>query len=39
MRGICDENIIIPSNDTPRVQEMHILVGHIICQAVDNQIK
>ena len=36
MRGICDENIIIPSNNTPRVQEMHILVGHIICQAVDN---
>ncbi|HIE01407.1 MAG TPA: phosphoheptose isomerase, partial [Thiotrichaceae bacterium] len=27
---------IIPSNDTPRIQEMHILIGHIVCQAVDD---
>ena len=32
----CDINIIVPSNNTPRVQEMHILIGHIICQAVDD---
>ncbi|PSM51715.1 sedoheptulose 7-phosphate isomerase [Campylobacter blaseri] len=36
MNEICDLNIVIPSNDTPRIQEMHILIGHIICQAVDN---
>ncbi|MCB0731085.1 MAG: D-sedoheptulose 7-phosphate isomerase [Ignavibacteriae bacterium] len=35
--GNCDLNLIVPSNDTPRVQEMHILVGHIICQVVDNE--
>jgi D-sedoheptulose 7-phosphate isomerase len=29
------ENIIIPSNDTARIQEMHILIGHIICQIID----
>jgi len=32
----CDLNIVIPSNDTARIQEMHILIGHIICQAVDD---
>lgn len=36
MNGICDLNIIIPSNATARIQEMHILIGHIMCQAVDN---
>ncbi len=36
MSEISDVNIVIPSNDTPRIQEMHILIGHIICQSVDN---
>lgn len=35
----CDLNIVIPSNDTPRVQEMHILIGHIMCQVVDEHYK
>ena len=35
MNGICDLNIIIPSNVTARIQEMHILIGHILCKAVD----
>ena len=26
---ICDINLIVPSEDTPRIQEMHILIGHI----------
>ena len=25
-----------PSIDTPRIQEMHILIGHIICEIIDN---
>ena len=29
--------IEIPSTHTPRVQECHILIGHIICEIVDNQ--
>ncbi len=37
MNEVCDINIVVPSNDTPRIQEMHILIGHIICQAVDNE--
>lgn len=36
MNGRCDLNVIVPSNDTPRVQEMHILIGHTICQVIDN---
>lgn len=36
MNDVCDLNLIIPSEDTPRIQEMHILVGHILCQAVDD---
>ncbi len=36
MSKICDANIIIPSSNTPRIQEMHIMIGHIICQAVDD---
>jgi len=37
MNEVCDINIVVPSNDTPRIQEMHILIGHIICQSVDNE--
>jgi D-sedoheptulose 7-phosphate isomerase len=35
MNGLCDMNIVVPSNTTARIQEMHILIGHIMCQAVD----
>ena len=36
MNEMCDLNIIIPSTDTPRIQEMHMLIAHIICQGVDD---
>jgi len=36
MNRICHLNLVVPSDDTPRIQEMHILIGHILCQAVDN---
>ncbi|CAA6811450.1 MAG: Phosphoheptose isomerase 1 (EC [uncultured Sulfurovum sp.] len=36
MNRICHLNLVIPSDDTPRIQEMHILIGHILCQAVDD---
>jgi D-sedoheptulose 7-phosphate isomerase len=35
MKSISDHLINIPSADTPRIQESHILVGHIICQLVE----
>jgi len=36
MNSACDLNLVVPSDDTPRIQEMHILIGHILCQAVDD---
>jgi D-sedoheptulose 7-phosphate isomerase len=33
---LCDIVISVPSSHTPRVQEMHGLVIHIICELVDN---
>jgi len=35
---ICDINIIVPSEDTARIQEMHILIGHTICHLIDQKI-
>jgi D-sedoheptulose 7-phosphate isomerase len=36
MNNLCDLNIIVDSDTTARIQEMHILIGHIFCKAVDN---
>ena len=36
MNELCELNIIIPSNITARIQEMHILIGHILCKSVDD---
>lgn len=38
MKDLGDYLINIPSNDTPRIQESHILVGHIICELVEANI-
>lgn len=35
MQNICDFLINIPSNDTPRIQESHIMIGHIWCEQVE----
>lgn len=31
----CTYKLNVPSDDTPRIQEAHILIGHIICEAVE----
>ena len=31
LRDLCDYCICVPSNDTPRVQEAHMLIGHTLC--------
>lgn len=38
MREYCDYILDMPSSDTPRIQEAHILVGHIICELVESEI-
>jgi len=35
MKNYADYLINVPSNDTPRVQEAHILIGHIICELIE----
>ncbi|MFC4211146.1 D-sedoheptulose 7-phosphate isomerase [Pedobacter lithocola] len=36
MNNLCDINIVIPEQNTARIQEMHILIGHILCTAIDD---
>ncbi|MFC2101437.1 SIS domain-containing protein [Bacteroidota bacterium] len=38
MKDHCDYLINVPSSDTPRVQESHIMVGHIICELVESSL-
>ena len=35
LKNHCDFIIQVPSKDTPRIQECHIMVGHIICEIVE----
>lgn len=37
MKSISDHLINIPSADTPRIQESHITIGHIVCQLVEEK--
>jgi D-sedoheptulose 7-phosphate isomerase len=38
MKDLCDYTINVPSTDTPRIQETHITVGHVVCQLVEEQL-
>ena len=38
LKSVSDYLINVPSADTPRIQETHILIGHIICQLVEEKI-
>lgn len=35
LKSIADVNLQMPTDDTPRIQEGHILVGHIICELIE----
>ena len=37
MKTLCDECIAVPVKVTARAQEMHILIGHILCELVDGE--
>jgi len=37
LKKLADYLINVPSDDTPRIQESHIMIGHIICQLVEEQ--
>ncbi|MEI8006343.1 MAG: D-sedoheptulose 7-phosphate isomerase [Bacteroidota bacterium] len=38
MKDVVDFLIPVPSTDTPRIQESHIMIGHIICELVESSI-
>lgn len=35
LKAHCDFLLAVPSTDTPRIQECHLLIGHAICQIVE----
>jgi D-sedoheptulose 7-phosphate isomerase len=38
MKEACDFLLNVPSTDTPRIQESHIMLGHIICELVEDEL-
>ena len=38
MKDCVDIGIIVPSNDTARIQEVHITIGHIICEIIEQDL-
>jgi D-sedoheptulose 7-phosphate isomerase len=38
MKDVCKYLINVPSKDTPRIQEAHIMIGHIICEIVEEEL-
>lgn len=38
MRELCDHLLEVPSGNTPKIQEGHLVLGHIICGLVENAI-
>ncbi|MCF8231463.1 MAG: D-sedoheptulose 7-phosphate isomerase [Bacteroidales bacterium] len=38
MKEIADILLSVPSNDTPRIQEGHIMIGHLVCEAVESKL-
>ncbi|MEN4044723.1 MULTISPECIES: D-sedoheptulose-7-phosphate isomerase [unclassified Sulfurimonas] len=38
MAKMADIALIVPSNATPRIQEAHILIGHILCDIIEKEI-
>ena len=38
MAKLADISLIVPSNVTARIQECHILVGHIICDIIEKEL-
>ena len=38
MRGVCDICLCVPTKSTPRMQEMHITIGHTICELLEERL-
>jgi D-sedoheptulose 7-phosphate isomerase len=38
VRSLCDLALVVPSDDTQRIQETHNLIGHILCDLVEAEL-
>ena len=38
IKDIVDVCLMVPSSDTPRIQECHITIGHILCSIIENEL-
>jgi len=38
MQSLCSHSLIVPSNSTARIQEMHITLGHMLCGALEQRL-
>lgn len=38
LRDMADISIVVPGEKTPRIQESHLMIGHIICEIVESKI-
>ncbi|MGY8990273.1 MAG: D-sedoheptulose-7-phosphate isomerase [Rhodospirillales bacterium] len=39
MKGVADPLVIVPATDTGRIQEMHIMLGHMLCGALERELR
>ncbi|MBW2984845.1 D-sedoheptulose 7-phosphate isomerase [Candidatus Woesearchaeota archaeon] len=39
LKGMADVELVVPCNNTPRVQESHIMILHIICELIERELK
>ncbi|MCX6146833.1 MAG: SIS domain-containing protein [Candidatus Kapabacteria bacterium] len=37
IKDACNYSIVVPSNNTPRIQESHIMIGHIWCEIIEEE--
>jgi D-sedoheptulose 7-phosphate isomerase len=37
IKDFCDYSLIVPSNNTPRIQETHLVIYHTICEEVEKR--
>ena len=37
MSALCDVNLVMSADDTPRIQEMHIIIGHTMCHLIETR--
>ncbi|MGE7413235.1 D-sedoheptulose-7-phosphate isomerase [Methylobacterium tarhaniae] len=38
LRALCDVVVAVPSCETPRIQEVHLLLGHILCEVIAQEL-